>query len=253
MNRPGPELEARPIIGITTSSVEISIEGEPLRVRYAPTVYDDAVLAAGGLPVHLPVLPSGANSELLDLVDGIILSGGGDLDPTTYGAQSLPDLFEVEAARDAAEQELLHRATDSRVPVLGVCRGLQIMNVAYGGTLVQDLGPDGSRHHHPQHVPDDQPIHPVIIEPGSLLAQAVGDTRIEVNSTHHQAVDTVPSDLWVTARSLDGVVEALELRSPDVWVVGVQWHPEAMQASDPVQRRLFRALVEATRVARVTT
>ena len=240
----------RPIIGVTTSSVEISIEGEPLQVRYAPTVYDDAVLSAGGLPVHLPVLPSGRNNELLELVDGIILSGGGDLDPASYGVDAEPDLFEVESARDAAEQELLHGATDSRVPLLGVCRGLQIMNVAFGGTLVQDLGPDGSQHHHPQHVPDERPIHPVIIEPGSLLANAVGDTRIEVNSTHHQAVDSVAPELRVTARSLDGVVEALELRRPDVWVVGVQWHPEAMQSSDPVQRRLFRALIEASRATR---
>src|ERR1700722_16814370 len=104
---PGP----RPIIGITTSSTEISIEGEPLPGRYAPTVYDDAVLRAGGLPVHLPVLPTGRNDELLQLVDGIILSGGGDLDPTTYGARPRVDLFQVESSRDAAEQELLHAAT----------------------------------------------------------------------------------------------------------------------------------------------
>jgi putative glutamine amidotransferase len=250
MGEPEADRAPRPIIGITTSSVEISIEGEPLRVRYAPTVYDDAVLRAGGLPVHLPVLPVGRNDEFLDLVDGIILSGGGDLDPTSYGAAAAPDLFEVESARDAAEQELLRGATGGRVPVLGVCRGLQVMNVAYGGTLVQDLGPGASQHHHPQHVPDERAIHPVIIEHGSLLAEAVGDTSIEVNSTHHQAVHSVPPELRVTARSLDGVIEALELRRPDVWVVGVQWHPEAMQSSDPVQRRLFRALIEASSATR---
>jgi putative glutamine amidotransferase len=243
---PGP----RPIIGITTSAAEISIEGEPLHVRYAPTMYDDAVLAAGGLPVHLPILPPGHIDELLNLVDGIILSGGGDLDPTLYGAQPERDLVDVESARDGAERELLQAATDSRTPVLGICRGLQIINVAFGGTLVQDLGPEGAQGHHPQHVPDAKPVHPVIIEPGSLLAEAMADTSVDVNSTHHQAVDTVPPPLRVSARSLDGVVEGVELRQPGVWVLGVQWHPEAMQAQDPVQRRLFRRLIEAARATR---
>jgi putative glutamine amidotransferase len=241
---------SRPIIGITTSFAEISIEGEPLEIRYAPTVYADAVLRAGGLPVHLPILPSGRNDELLHLLDGIILSGGGDLDPTSYGAEPEQDLFLVEPDRDGAEAELLHAATESRTPVLGICRGLQVINVSYGGTLVQHLEPDGTPDHHPQHVPDPEPVHPVVIEPGSRLAAAVADTRIEVNSTHHQAVDTVPPPLRVSARSLDGVVEGLELSESDAWVVGVQWHPEAMQARDPVQRRLFRALIDAAGATR---
>jgi putative glutamine amidotransferase len=242
-----PHPRSFPIIGITTSSAELSIEGEPLPVRYAPTVYDDAVLRAGGLPVHLPILPSGRNSELLDLVDGIILSGGGDIDPNAYGAERQRGLFLVESDRDAAEGELLHAAAESQTPVLGICRGLQLLNVSFGGTLVQELPSDRGQDHHPQHVPDAVPIHPVIIEPGSLLAHAVGDTRINVNSTHHQAVDVIPDVLRVTARSPDGVVEGLELTRPEAWVVGVQWHPEAMEARDPVQRRLFRALVDATK------
>jgi putative glutamine amidotransferase len=237
--------ERRPIIGITTSSGELSIEGESLQVRYNPVVYDDAVLRAGGLPVHLPVLPSGQNDQLLELVDAVILSGGGDVDPAAYGAQPRSDLFDVEPARDVAERELLHAATERRVPVLGVCRGLQVMTVSFGGTLFQDLGHDAAQEHHPQHVPDEKPIHPVLIEPGSLLAKAIEDTRIDVNSTHHQAVDTVPARLRVTARSLDGVVEAVELADEDLWLVGVQWHPEFMQAHDAVQRRLFRALIDA--------
>jgi putative glutamine amidotransferase len=242
--------EWRPIIGITTSSGELSIEGELLRVRYNPAVYDDAVLRAGGLPVHLPVLPSGQNDQLLDLLDAIILSGGGDVDPASYGAQPGSDLFEVESARDAAERELLHSATESRVPVLGVCRGMQIINVTFGGTLVQDLGHDGPHEHHPQHVPDEKAIHPVLIEPGSLLAEAVEETRIDVNSTHHQALDTIAARLHVTARSLDGVVEAVELVKGDVWLVGVQWHPEFMQEHDEIQRRLFRALIDVARSTR---
>jgi putative glutamine amidotransferase len=235
----------RPIIGITTSFAEISIEGEPLAIRYAPNVYADAVVRAGGLPVHLPILPNGRNHELLDLIDGIILSGGGDVDPAAYGARPQRGLVLVESDRDGAELELLHAATETRTPVLGICRGLQLINVSYGGTLVQHLEPDGKPDHHPQHVPDAQPVHAVVIEPGSQLADAVAETRIEVNSTHHQAVDAVPPALRVSARSLDGVVEGIELAEPDVWVVGVQWHPEAMEARDPVQRRLFRALIEA--------
>jgi putative glutamine amidotransferase len=245
-----PHRGPRPIIGITTSSAELSIEGEPLPVRYAPAVYDDAVLRAGGLPVHLPVLPSGRNRELLDLVDGLILSGGGDVDPSAYGEEPQQGLFLVESDRDVAEGELLHAAAESRVPVLGICRGLQLINVSFGGTLVQELAGESGQDHHPQHVPDAKPVHPVLVEPGSLLAHAVGDTRIDVNSTHHQAVDVIPDSLRVTARSLDDVVEGLELRRSDVWVVGVQWHPEAMEAQDPVQRRLFRALVESTRATK---
>jgi putative glutamine amidotransferase len=245
-----PHPGSRPIIGITTSFAEISVEGEPLAIRYAPTVYADAVVRAGGLPVHLPILPSGRNDELLDLIDGIILSGGGDVDPTAYGAQPQQGVFLVESDRDLAEQELLHAATETRTPVLGICRGLQVINVSYGGTLVQHLEPDGGPDHHPQHVPGAQPVHPVVIEPGSRLADALADTRIDVNSTHHQAVDAIPPALRVSARSLDGVVEGLELTELDLWVVGVQWHPEAMEARDPVQRRLFRALIEAAATTR---
>lgn len=246
--QPGPG--RRPIIGITTSATELSFEGEPLHVRYAPTLYDDAVLAAGGVPVHLPNLPRGHADELLNLVDGIILSGGGDVDPATYGAQPERGLVEVESARDGAERELLHAATDSRTPVLGICRGIQIINASFGGTLVQDLGPEGTRGHNPQRVPDATPIHQVTIEPGSLLAEVMVDTTVDVNSTHHQAVDTVAPPLRVSARSAEGVVEGIEWSRPDLWVLGVQWHPEAMQAQHPVQRRLFRALIEAARATR---
>jgi len=237
---------ARPVIGITTSSTEISIEGELLHIRYAPTVYTDAVLRAGGLPVHLPIAPSAEADELLALVDGIILSGGGDISPAAYGAPAEDGLVDVEPARDLAEQDLLRCAAECHTPVLGICRGLQLMNVAFGGTLRQDLRHETVTDHHPKHVPDTVPAHPVIIEPGSLLATAVAAEQIDVNSTHHQAVDVVGRPLRVTARSFDGVVEALELAEPDFWMVGVQWHPEAMEARHQAQRRLFRALIEAS-------
>ena len=138
---------ARPVIGITTSSTSIPIEDEPLLIRYAPTVYDDAVLAAGGLPVHLPLLRGEHVADVLDLVDGIILSGGGDVDPASYGHEPEAELTDVERARDEAEHELVHAAATEDKPVLGVCRGLQLVNVAFGGTLVQDLDD-----HHFQHV-----------------------------------------------------------------------------------------------------
>ena len=241
---------SRPIIGITTSFAEISIEGEPLEIRYAPTVYADAVLRAGGLPVHLPILPSGRNDELLDRIDGIILSGGGDLDPTSYGAQPEQELFLVESDRDGAEAELLHAATESRTPVLGICRGLQVINVSYGGTLVQHLEPNGTPDHHPQHVPDLEPVHPVVIEPGSDSPRRSPTRASRSTRPTTRRSTPFPPLLRVSARSLDGLVEGLELSESDAWVVGVQWHPEAMQARDPVQRRLFRALIDEAAATR---
>jgi putative glutamine amidotransferase len=240
-------LRSRPVIGITTSATEIPIGGEPLAIRYSPTVYDDAVWEAGGVPVHLPVVPEDRVADVLGLVDGIILSGGADVDPALYGQAAHASIEEVDVARDGSERLLTLRAIDGAVPVLGICRGLQVLNVALGGSLVQDLPSAGRTDHHFQHVPTEGPTHPIDIEPLSRLAEAFGRTRIDVNSVHHQAIHRLGAELVITARSLDGIVEGVEVARAGTWVVGVQWHPEAMQEADELQRRLFSALVERSR------
>jgi putative glutamine amidotransferase len=233
----------RPAIGITTSSTVISIEEEPLDIRYSPTMYDEAVWAAGGIPVHLPPLPPEGGEHLVDLVEGLILSGGEDLDPRTYRRPATDGAGQLDRERDDAELGLAQRALSESLPILGVCRGIQVLNVALGGSLVEDLPSSGPQNHRVKHVPTVGPIHAIVLEPLSRLAAAFGCTHLEVNSAHHQAVETLGEGLVVSARSPDGIVEGVELDRDGTWVVGVQWHPEAMQAADGLQRRLFRALV----------
>jgi gamma-glutamyl-gamma-aminobutyrate hydrolase PuuD len=239
-------VDDRPLIGITTSATTIPIAGEPLEIGYAPRVYDEAILAAGGLPVHVPTLPGSASADLLARLDGIVLSGGGDVNPPAYG-EANTHAHHLEPDRDAAERGIVLTALGDGVPLLGVCRGAQILNVALGGTLVQDLAG-----HHFQHVPLPGPTHPVLLEPGSRLEAIYGTRHVDVNSIHHQAIARLGDGLAVTARSADGTVEAIELRDPGVWALAVQWHPEAMQAADAPQRRLFAALVAQARRQRVS-
>jgi gamma-glutamyl-gamma-aminobutyrate hydrolase PuuD len=239
-------VDDRPLIGITTSAATLPIDGEPLEIGYAPRMYDAAILAAGGLPVHVPTLPGSASADLIARLDGVILSGGGDVDPSAYGASD-GRASDVEPDRDHAEREIVLTVLAHATPLLGICRGAQILNVALGGTLVQDV-PEHQEHR----MPTVGPRHPVLLEPGSRLERIYGTSRVDVNSAHHQAISALGDGLAVTARSPDGTVEAVELRDRGLWVLAVQWHPEAMQASDAPQRRLFAALVEQARRQRAS-
>ena len=195
--------------------------------------YAQGVVAAGGLPVHLPI-----NVDPLMIVerlDGILLTGGTDIEPSLYGAESETDIYPPEPERDDFELSLLKGAVHRQIPVLGICRGQQIVNVGAGGTLHQDVPP-----HSAFGLSADTKLHEVTFEPGSTLRELYGAT-VRVNSLHHQAVDTVGADLWVTAWSDDGTAEGLEHTS--LPIVCVQWHPEMMPTrdTDPV----FSWLVEA--------
>jgi len=197
------------------------------------TDYARAVLSAGGLPVHLPL--DVAPDEIAEHLDGILLSGGADIGPERYGTDPETDLYPPEAERDDFELALLGEAVARELPTLGICRGLQLINVHAGGTLHQ---------HVPEHAGFDQPpthhLHEVAIEPDSALGALYGERR-PVNSLHHQTVDVVGADLRVTARSDDGTVEGIEhVKLP---VLAVQWHPEmlATASTDPV----FEWLVDA--------
>ena len=172
----------------------------------------------------------------------MLLLGGGDVDPHLYGhCQPVPNLYGVDRGCDERSLALIKQAVDSRRPVLGICRGSQLINVAYGGSLIPDLGPDNPHRGHgdgPMFLDDT-----VIIEPHTRLAEILGEQRLTVRNGHHQAVGEVAPDLTVAARGLDGVVEAVEHRDPHCWVLGVQWHPEDSDGSDYTRRALFGELL----------
>jgi putative glutamine amidotransferase len=243
----------RPLIGVTTSEVRLREHAHPLPEGDPPQpemalgmVYMRAVEAAGGLPVVLPPLALEAVLPLLDRLSGLCLSGGPDLDPTGYGAPPHPHLGPTEPQLDRFELALARRADARGLPVLGICRGAQALNVARGGTLHQHLADvtDGTIEHR-QTLPGRVPTHPVRIAPGSRLAGIMGVTEAEVNSFHHQAAQRLGTGLRAVAWAPDGVVEGLEsVREP--FLLGVQWHAETL-VERPEQHRVFEALVAAAR------
>jgi putative glutamine amidotransferase len=240
----------KPLIGVTTSELRASgagtlrRHGEPPHAEMAlGMTYLRAIEAAGGMPVVLP--PLGDAAAYLDRLDGICLSGGPDLDPDAYGARSRHvELGPTEPALDAFELELVRLADARGLPILGVCRGAQTLNVARGGTLHQHLPDvtDGSVDHR-QTASGRMPTHSVRIEADSRLAEIVGATELEVNSFHHQAIDRLGRGVRAVAWSPDGVIEAIEGTGPEL-LLGVQWHAETL-VEGPAHARLFEALVAA--------
>jgi putative glutamine amidotransferase len=213
----------RPRIGITAYDVPASFsQWTDMQTVLVPAGYTRAVEAAGALPLVLP--PVGGMSELLDGLDGLVMSGGSDIAAERYGQESHPQTLGVFPHRDAAELELLAEALDRRIPVLAICRGMQLLNVLRGGTLHQhlpDVVPDGALH---KAAPGVFARHPLTLEPGSILAKLI-DPAAEVHSAHHQAPDRIGEGLRVTARASDGVAEGIELEG-EGFAVGVLWHPE---------------------------
>ena len=195
--------------------------------------YARGVMAAGGLPVYLP--PDVDANRLAGRLDGLLLSGGADVDPALYGQGTTPELSPLEPTRDAFEMAMLDGAAAAGIPALGICRGLQVMNVHGGGTLHQ---------HVPSHACYEQPIdavaHDVEFTPGSIAASLYGPSR-PVNSVHHQTVDVVADGFMITGRAPDGVVEVIEA-TDRAWL-SVQWHPELMESRD--DDALFAWLVQA--------
>jgi putative glutamine amidotransferase len=239
-----------PVIGVTANLREDpkSDEQRPLGhfVR-ADFDYVDGVVGAGGIPMVLPPIVEMAE-KVAGRIDGLLLSGGSDLDPSYYGEEPIPELNATVPKRDAFEMALVGHALERGLPVFGICRGLQILNVALGGTLYQDLPsqlhPDLIAHR--QRVPKWQWSHEVEVDGNSKVAGIMETDDIRVNSYHHQAIKDLSGDLVAVAHSSDGVIEAAE--SPNLserWLVGVQWHAEAMRDVGPENRNLFRAHVVA--------
>jgi len=231
---------SRPRIGVTLDL------DEPTCRYQLPRAYADAVLAAGGLPVPIPYGDGAVAGAYLALCDGLVVTGGAfDIPPGLYGAAQSAACGPTKAGRTDFEWALCEAALAGRIPLLGVCGGMQLMNVVRGGTLVQDLPAEtGLSHEQPE--PKDRPSHPVEIVAGTLLASLVGGQPLPVNSTHHQAVEQPGAGVLVSGRAPDGVVEAIEL--PDTpFALGVQWHPEAVGRHEPRHLALYRGLVAAAR------
>jgi putative glutamine amidotransferase len=231
----------RPVIGITTYAQEASWGAWRLPAALIPLDYVDAIERAGGRPLLIP--PSGDGvEETLDVLDGVVFSGGADVDPALYGAEPHPETDEPQARRDAGEFALLSAALERDMPTLAVCRGFQLLNVVRGGDLVQHI-PERLGHDEHKQVPGVFSEHPVEVKAGTRLGSVVG-SRSTVTSHHHQSPGRVGEGLVETAWADDGTLEAVEDPSRR-FALGVQWHPEA--GNDDL---LFEALVEEARAYR---
>jgi putative glutamine amidotransferase len=233
-----------PLIGITTRNGKSGPNEAVLLLR----TYVEAIVAAGGAPLLIPAgIPSQGWRLLCDRLDGILLSGGGDIDPAHYGGDGRTDLaLEIDPARDEIELGLARSAAAGGKPFLGICRGAQLVNVALGGSLYLDIAadlPQAGKHDFSSQTERSLLAHQVQIDPGARLAGIVGETKLQVNSLHHQAAREVAPTLKAVAHAPDGVVEGLELPGHP-FGLAVQWHPECIP-DQPASRRLFQAFVEA--------
>lgn len=230
--------DRRPLIGITTY-IEVARYGVwETDGSVLPRVYFDAIVRAGGVPVLLPPVGDGQR-EIVGRLDGLVLSGGADIDPARYGAQAHERTRSTRPERDEFEVALLAEARSVGLPVFAVCRGLQLLNVALGGTLKQHL-PDALGHDEHLPTPGTFGRRRITTSAGSTIARIVG-TEVKVHCHHHQAIDRIADGLRATAWADDGTIEAAELDGANVF--GVQWHPEEDAADD----RLFAALVDEAR------
>jgi putative glutamine amidotransferase len=224
-----------------------------------PVPYAAAVEASGGRPRVLSTFSLPPGEKIPDEVDafmgldpsdpaplegasGLLLPGGGDIDPQWYGCPRHPRTKNVSHRRDRFELTLLRSALEHDIPILAICHGMQLLNVLLGGTLDQHLSDVAERLDHDRDRPRAEPVHGIRIKEGSLLAEVLGTTEADVNSHHHQGLEKIGRDLEEIAWSGDGVLEAVQLQGQR-WVLGVQWHPEAMASVDEVQRRIFDAFV----------
>lgn len=248
-----PRTESRPLIAVTTSeirehrSVKLTPQGEPPQVEMALGLkYLRAIEAAGAVPVVTPPLAPEALEPLLGQVAAVCLSGGPDLDPVAYGALRHELTGPSWEELDRFELSLARAADARRLPILAICRGLQVLNVARGGTLhqhVPDVAGDGIQHRQPE--PSSRPTHWVKLDPSSQLSAILGARRKMVNSFHHQAIATLGEGLRVTATARDGTIEGVEAIDRD-FVLGVQWHAECL-VDQPAHAAVFAAFVDAAR------
>jgi len=242
----------RPLIGVTTQTLQ-AIDGIPEGLPNSVVMnqrYYHAVASAGAAPVLIPLLDDlDTLRAIYERMDGILIPGGVDMDPATFGEKPHERLGRIDPARDRVELQLVKWAVEDQKPVLGLCRGLQVINVALGGTLYQDLDaefPNGIKHDYfPTHgYSRDHLAHDVAVEAGSRMRHALTTSAVPVNSMHHQGIKTLASSLVASAVAPDGLIEAAESMS-DSYIVGVQWHPEVFELSEPSSGILFMDFVQA--------
>jgi len=247
-------MRSRPLVGVTTQSLQ-AIDGIPEGLPTSVVMnqrYYHAAAAAGAAPVLIPLLDDLETLRAIyDAMDGILIPGGVDMDPATFGEPAHAELGRIDPARDRVEIQLVKWAVEDHKPVLGLCRGLQVINVALGGTLYQDLEaeyPNAIKH---DYFPNfgfsrDHLAHDVAVAAGSRLRHALAGASVPVNSMHHQGIKSLARPLVASAVAPDGLIEAAELPN-DSYVVGVQWHPEVFELSEPSSGELFRDFVAASR------
>ena len=236
--------DSRPRIGIT---MRLELETDRF---YLSRHYSEAVEAAGGVPVHISLIPNqGYIKAVMDGLDGVLLPGSdSDVDPVRYGHEPHPKLGAVIPVKDETDLLVLEEAERRGLPLFAICFGMQVLNVFRGGTLIQDIAsqvPNAIKHE--QGAPRDRPSHNVKLAASSLLSSLAQDQEAFVNSHHHQAIETVGKDLIATAWSSDGLIEAIEDPRPKHFVFGVQWHPELGWQHDHFSRALFDRFIAATR------
>lgn len=245
----------RPVIGIATQTLP-GVPGERQQCWLMGRSYVEELRKVGAVPWLIPLVPHDADTlcEIFDRLDGVFITGGVDVDPTRYGEAKLPLCGTTDADRDAVEIALLKHALERQLPVFAVCRGIQILNVACGGTLYQDVTaqvPAALKHDYfptPQQPSRKYLAHDIAVKSGSRLDQILRDRVVPVNSMHHQAIKELAPNLAATAHAPDGIIEGVE-GIGDHYLVAVQWHPEELTDSHPGQARLFTSFAEAARAA----
>lgn len=239
---------ALPVIGIAAWRQDVEVWGSRMNIFQIDEAYVDRIHAAEGIPMMLPHVRPGTEECVVAKIDALLLTGGDDIDPSCYEESDKGSCRNVDPGADQREIALLNAAVERGIPVLGTCRGMQLINVAFGGTLNQRITLEGRADHGPRPTLLDDILalrHPVEIVPGSRLASILGSETREVNTTHHQGVARLAQGFKVVARAPDGTVEGIETEDPEKYIIGVQWHPEKLPATD--NQELFDDLVSAAK------
>ncbi|MDU1848381.1 MAG: gamma-glutamyl-gamma-aminobutyrate hydrolase family protein [Niallia nealsonii] len=234
---------SKPIIGITGAYI---FKNKFMEGTYVHHDYQNTIAANGGLPIILPFVEEALSIEMVDLCDAVLLSGGEDVDPILFGEDPHRNIGDTILLRDQVELQIIKRAMETNKPILAICRGIQILNVALGGTLIQDIPSqllDSIKH--TQSVSRSLDSHFVSIKENSKLAAIIGEGKTRVNSLHHQAIDSLAVDLEVVATSSDGIIEAVEHKNYPHFLLGIQWHPESMASTNEKMNRIFAEFIKS--------